>query len=237
MPHEGELVVIGFGQIIYFDAVTPVLKGLIIQGGSLIFDDNQNVNLNAEYIIICDGGSLQVGTHANPFTHTATITMYGTLRSIELPIFGAKVLALRNGTLDLHGSPVGVTWTYLAVTAAAQSNKIQLKDSVNWNIGDQIVIETTGDYLSVGQSETNYIQSISSDGKTLTLQSPLKFQHLSISRTNDGVTVYIRAEVGLLTRNVKFNAVNDDSWNALRSANACPDGFGNFLKKFSETFL
>ena len=47
MPQENELVVISFGHIIYFDAVTPVLKGLIIQGGSLIFDDNQNVNLNA----------------------------------------------------------------------------------------------------------------------------------------------------------------------------------------------
>ena len=44
-----------------------------------------------------------------------------------------------------------------------------------------------------------------------------------------GVTVYIRAEVGLLSRNIVFNSINDDSWNALRSANACPGGFGMFL--------
>ena len=155
--------------------------------------------------------------------------MFGTLRSIELPIFGAKVLALRNGTLDLHGAPVGVTWTYLATTAYANSNQIQLKDPVSWPAGAQIVIATTGDKLSQGQSETNYIKSISADRKTLTLMSPLKFQHLSISRTVGGVTIYIRAEVGVLSRNVIFNAVNDDSWNALRSANACPDGFGNFF--------
>jgi hypothetical protein len=223
------LVVIGFGQIIYFDADTPILKGIIIQGGSLIFDDNQDVHLNAEYIIICDGGSLQVGTQANPFTHKATITMYGTLRSIELPIFGAKVLALRNGTLDLHGKPVGVTWTYLSATANANSNQIQLKDPIGWSNGDQIVIATTGDNLSVGQSETNYITSISADKKTLTLKTPLKYEHLSISRTVGGVTVQIRAEVGLLSRNVLFNAVNDDTWNALRSANACPDGFGKII--------
>ena len=209
--------------------MTPILKGVIIQGGSLIFDDNQDVHLNAEYIIICDGGSLQVGTKEKPFMHKATITMYGTLRSIELPIFGAKVLALRNGTLDLHGAPVGVTWTYLSTTASAQSTQIQLKDPVSWNVGDQIVIATTGDSLSIGQSETNYIKSVSSDKQTITLQSPLQFQHLSETRTIGGVSVKIRAEVGLLSRNVLFNAINDNSWNALRSANACPDGFGKII--------
>ena len=206
-----------------------MLKGVIIQGGSLIFDDNQDVNLNAEYIIIADGGSLQVGTRLVPFTHKAKITMYGTLRSIELPIFGAKVLALRNGTLDLHGSPVGVTWTYLSATAASQSSQIQLKDSVKWPVGSQIVIATTGDHLSQGETETNTIQAISADGKTITLKTPLQFQHLSVARTTNGITVYIRAEVGLLSRNVVFNAINDDSWTALRSANACPDGFSKLF--------
>lgn len=68
-----------------------------IKGGSLIFDDNQDVNLNAEYIIITDGGSFQVGTREKPFLHKAIITMYGSVRSIELPIFGSKVLGLKNG--------------------------------------------------------------------------------------------------------------------------------------------
>jgi hypothetical protein len=153
--------------------------------------------------------------------------MFGTLRSIELPIFGAKVIALRNGTLDLHGTPVGVTWTYLSATANANSNQIQLKDPVGWQIGDQIVIATTGDKSSQGQTETNFITSISADKKTLTLQTPLKFQHLSISRTVGGVTVQIRAEVGLLSRNIVLNGVDEQNWNAYRLANSCPDGFGN----------
>ena len=96
-PGEGEIAVISFGQTIYFDTTTPVLAGLIIQGGSLIFDDNQDVYLNVQYIIIIDGGMLQIGTEQQPFTHKAVVTMYGSVRSIELPIFGAKVLGLRNG--------------------------------------------------------------------------------------------------------------------------------------------
>jgi hypothetical protein len=97
-PGEGELAVVGPGQIIYFDAATtPQLKGIIIEGGSLIFDDNQDVSLNVEYLIIVNGGLLQIGTKDNPFQHKAVITMFGSCRSIELPIFGSKVIGVRNG--------------------------------------------------------------------------------------------------------------------------------------------
>lgn len=118
-PGEGELAIIGKGQHIYFDAAsTPTLKGLIIQEGSLIFDDHQDVSLNVEYILILDGGKLQIGTEAVPFKHKAVITMFGHPRSTELPIFGSKVLGLREGTLDMHGLSVGVTWTHLDLTAS-----------------------------------------------------------------------------------------------------------------------
>lgn len=73
---------------------------------------------------------LQVGTESDPFKHNAIITMYGSVRSIELPIYGSKVIALRNGTLDMHGIPHGVTWTHLGLTAQAGSNQITLKENV-----------------------------------------------------------------------------------------------------------
>ena len=70
-PQEGELVIIQPGQHIYLDTSTPILKGIIIQGGSLIFDDLQDINLNCEYILITDGGKFQVGTLEQPFQHKA----------------------------------------------------------------------------------------------------------------------------------------------------------------------
>jgi len=45
----------------------------------------------------------QVGTEQEPFQHKAIITLHGHLRSLEMPIYGAKTLAVRNGSLDLHG--------------------------------------------------------------------------------------------------------------------------------------
>ena len=195
-------------------------------GGSLIFDDNQDVELQAEYIIITGGGKLVIGTENKPFMHKATITMHGNCRSIELPIYGSKVIALRNGTIDMHGSPVGVTWTRISQTASANSNQIVLKEPVVWPLNSQIVIATTGNKFSPGQSEVKIIVSKSSDNRTLTLDSPLQFTHLGVRRTLAGsVSVDIFAEVGLLSRNVLFRGHNDDSWNSLYSAPACPNGF------------
>ena len=46
---------------------------------------------------------MQVGTEDEPFEHKAIITLHGHHRSRELPIYGTKVLAVRNGSLELHG--------------------------------------------------------------------------------------------------------------------------------------
>ena len=71
-------------------------------GGSLVFDE-ADIELNAEYIIITEGGHFEIGTHEKPFEHKATVTMHGHVRSTELPLFGAKTFAVRNGTVDMHG--------------------------------------------------------------------------------------------------------------------------------------
>ena len=206
VPGEGELVVIQQSQTVYFDAKTPVLAGLIIIGGSLIFDDMQDVILQAQYIIIVANGTLQVGTEKTPFIHNANIQMYGNARSIELPIYGAKVIALRNGTLDMHGAPVGVTWTHLGETANQNDSEITLKEPVSWSVGSQIVIATTGDYESQGETEVRTIVNVT--GYQITLDRPLDYSHLSENRTVNDTYVLIRAEVGLLTRNVLFNGKN-----------------------------
>lgn len=85
-PEEGTIVMIDNGKTVYFDTTTPILKAIVIDNASLIFDDTQDVALNVEYIVIVNGGRFQVGTESNPYQHRAVITMYGHLRSIELPI-------------------------------------------------------------------------------------------------------------------------------------------------------
>ena len=105
----------------------------------------------------------------------------------------------------MHGTNVVRTWARLGATAAVGANQITLLQSVDWPVGSKIVIATTGDHLSQGESEQRTITAISSDGLTLTLNTALTYQHLGITKNVGGsTTVEIRAEVGLLSHNVVF---------------------------------
>ena len=48
------------GQTILLDTDTEVLKLLLIKGGTFIFDDVKDITLNAENIMIVEGGKLLV---------------------------------------------------------------------------------------------------------------------------------------------------------------------------------
>ncbi|XP_060949378.1 PKHD1 like 1, tandem duplicate 1 [Limanda limanda] len=222
-PERGTFAVITKGQTILLDASTPVLKMLLIKGGTLVFDE-ADIELQAENILITEGGRLQVGTEAEPFQHQATITLHGNQRSPELPVYGTKTLAVREGVLDLHGIPVPVTWTHLAQTATSGSKTLTLKKEVTWKAGAKIVIASTGDRHSQRENEVRLIASVSSDLKTLTLTEPLKFTHLGVSVTlPDGTVFEGRAEVGLLSRNVVVRGAEHEEWKD--KIEACPDGF------------
>ena len=237
-PLADELIVITAGQTILLDTSTPILAFVLIDGGKLMYDrDATGLNLQAKYILIINGGALEIGTEEEPYLNEASITMHGNVRSVffqfnnslfnnytkknhiikthfllkylfprctELPIYGCKTIGVREGTLDLHGDFVPMTWTYLAASVEAGDTSITLKNGVNWKPGSEIVIATTGDRASMGESEVAVIQSVSDDGTELTLSEPLKFKHISISQTFGSHEVETRAEVGLLTRNIKI---------------------------------
>lgn len=124
-------------------------------------------------------------------------------------LVGAKVLALRDGTVDLHGRSVVRTWTRLATTATTGNSNITLIQDVDWPVGSRIVIATTGNYLSQGETETRIITAISSNGRVLTLDSPLTFTHLGVTQQVGSTSVDARAEVGLLSHNVIFQGLFD----------------------------
>ncbi|XP_061597205.1 fibrocystin-L-like isoform X1 [Cololabis saira] len=222
-PEKGSFAVITEGQTVLLDTDTPVLKMLLIQGGTLVFDE-ADIELQAENILITDGGRLQVGQEGAPFQHKAIITLHGHLRSPELPVYGTKTLAVREGVLDLHGIPVPVPWTHLAQTAASGSNTLTLMMAVTWKPGDQIVVASTGHRHSQKENEVRRIVAVSADGTTLTLDQPLTYGHLGVSVTlPDGTVFEGRAEVGLLTRNVVVRGSQHQEWSD--QIQACPDGF------------
>ena len=96
-----DTVYIPQNQSILLDISPPPLKIIIIEG-TLIIEDENDITLQSEYIII-RGGSLKAGSLQTPFAHKLTILLQGKSDSIQLPIFGNKVLAVFDGEIQLIG--------------------------------------------------------------------------------------------------------------------------------------
>ena len=205
IPQEDEFIVLVKGQTIVLDVTTPKLSFLLLNGGNLIFDkDVDGLQLNSEFILIMEDSVLEVGTEDEPFEREAEIIMHGHTRCTELPIYGCKVIAVRKGALELHGRHISHTWTHLTSTANVGDTQITVElDVSDWRVGDEIVIASTNDRHSMGENEKHKIASIDSDGKTITLENALKFKHISLTQTFGDHEIKTRAEVGLLTRNIK----------------------------------
>lgn len=117
-----------------------------------------------------------------------------------------------------------MTWTRLDSTANAGDTQITLQHSVGWQVGDEIVIASTGHRHSQAQNEKHTISAVSPNGKTLTLESALKFKHVGETvPLISGHELGAFAEVGLLTRNVVVRGSNHKEWNDV--IEACPEGF------------
>lgn len=225
-PLADEMIVITEGQTILLDTDTPILFFLLINGGTLMFDkEAPSIELQSKYILIAGGGKMIVGTEEEPYQNKATITMHGNVRCTEMPVFGCKVIGVREGTLDLHGKYIPVTWTHLATTAQPGATSIELKQPVTWQVGDHIALATTGDRNSMKENEENYIDAISADGRTITLRTPLKYLHISIEQTFGGKVVETRGEVALLTRNVLVRGTMNEQF--VEVLPACEEEFNS----------
>lgn len=101
--------------------------------------------------------------------------------------------------LSIYGQVRKYTWTVLSTTANSGASTITVQDQVDWNVGEQIAIASTD--FDHYQSEQRTIKSIT--GNTITLDQPLTYLHYSAIETYGTDQIEMRAEVGLLTRNIQ----------------------------------
>lgn len=216
------------GQIVLLDQSLPRFYLILIEG-SLIFD-RQDIKLSASYILL-RGGTLEIGTEEEPFKQNVLITLYGHPKSLDLPTFGAKVVACYECKMDIHGAPQ-VAWTQLAETVLPGESEIMLQDAVKWPVDSKIVIATT-DFESPlsSHSEVATVAAVLDDGKRVQLKDirvcpeygfsglpkkctqsdSLTFPHLGETALFDGKRIPFRAEVSLLSRNIVIQGDHDES--------------------------
>jgi hypothetical protein len=212
-PDAGADIEIGPSQWIMLDVNPPPIGKLTILG-RLEFVDNFRINtrLTAQSIVVF--GSLAIGSNAAPFGRSAEIALIGNMRSPNVAVDGVSILGNKAlvvyGNVTMVGQSRGTNWIRLLSTAHAGSSQLILSSSVSWSVGDAIVVGTT-EYTSwnnsLSETETATIAAVSTDGKTLTLSSPLRFRHFAGRLSSDTSSpVYnsvLGAAVGLLSRNVK----------------------------------
>ncbi|KAA3680736.1 uncharacterized protein DEA37_0005520 [Paragonimus westermani] len=209
-PEEDEMAVIPAQKTVLLDTDTAILTMLIIDGGTLMFDPTKDVVLSAKYVLVINGGQLKIGSETEPYPARATIMLHGHVRDRELPLYGAKVLALRNGSIEIYGMPRPVVWTRLAQTAEPGTNIIRLIQPVDWKAGEKIIITSTGGKFSHGENEEHEIAYVESNNKTVHLVGVIAYRKLSV-KVNYTATLqgFFAAEVGLLTRNVLIQGTNE----------------------------
>jgi hypothetical protein len=221
VPGANEVVHVDPGHVVTIDTTTAV--GYTVQvHGTLRFSPTVNTRLTVTNLMVMGDhgmasmttvGYLEVGTAAAPIASnvTAEIIIANTPigNSVSDPEqFGTGFINL--GKVIMHGARMDPTWTRVAVEPRAGHTTLTLSEPASgWSAGDRIVIpdtrhlafdETNGWVNIQNQWEELTVQSISADGRTVTLTSPLQFNHLG-ARDMNGVLEFL-PHVGNLTRNV-----------------------------------
>lgn len=236
LPLAGEVVVIPAGMDVQLDIDPPALGGLIIDGSLTLAE--RDTQLSAAYITV--KGTLSAGTTAQPFAHHATISLTGAKGETVLGVSSRGIL-LNGGTLALHGLSPTVRWTQLNAHAEAGASSLTLKETVDWQPGDDVAIAPTDFY---GVAQTEGVKLAGAAGSSVTLQTPLqafrwgRMQY--VTRTGMSLTpdpefvppktptptqLDQRAVVANLTRGIVIQAPDDGAWQN--------DGFGAHIMVLS----
>ncbi|MCI0641905.1 MAG: PKD domain-containing protein [Gemmataceae bacterium] len=212
LPGAGDIVSIASTFTVTYDVVSDAaLNTVVVQaGGKLIFRTDVSTRLTVVNFLVLEGGELTIGTEANPVA--ANVKAEVVFANIPLNTaldpsqYGNGLIAL--GEVTMHGAVKSDTFVRLAVEPKVGDTTLTLSEPVTgWRVGDRLVLPDTR-HLIGGERWSQYtpqwevltIQAISADGRTLTLSSPLSFDHIG-ARNGDGVLEFL-PHVGNLTRNI-----------------------------------
>ncbi|KAM5324483.1 fibrocystin isoform 5-T5 [Glossophaga mutica] len=200
-PRDGDNVTVEKGQLLLLDTRTSILNFLHIKGGKLVFMNPGTIELRAHSILVSDGGELRIGSEDKPFQGKAEITLHGSSHSTSFFPYGVKFLAVRNGTLSLHGSLPEVIVTHLRAAAHARDTVLALEDAVDWHSGDEVVIISgMGAEGAKPTEETVLVDTV--HNADLHLRSPLRYSYNFTENWVAGQHHILRATVALLSRSI-----------------------------------
>lgn len=172
--------------------------------------NNASIDLETEMIMVMGANALfEIGTEEQPYIADGkcTITLVGQDNNTSGAMGDNFIGVMNGGTVKLHGKEK-VSWTHLGAKASIGATQITLSEAVDWEIGDEILIVSSR--TNPDEAEKRTITAISVDKLTVSFAQALKFPHFSELKTytrptdNKTWTADLRAEVGLLSHNIKI---------------------------------
>ena len=214
VPAAGADVRIPRGKIVLLDRDIDV-SNLAIDGELICAE--RDLNVTAKSIMV--HGLLQCGTASRPYRYNLDIELIGNDPTESIMGMGTKVLgAMSGGIISLHGEE-RTSWLMLDGTINEGSNQLTVEEPPGWRNGDIIVVSSTDDNMH--HAEVRQITNI--NGRSITVNQDFSYRHFGEQQTfanqRRSWTLDTRAEVGLLTRNIRISG-DDDSED---------DGFGGHI--------
>src|SRR3989344_629095 len=222
VPGASDVVLIA--HTVVYDSMTGNVDAIGIDtGAGLIFKTDQNTKLSAANIMVFPGGTFRIGTKENPLSPNLTAEVVIKNKPLDTTDdgvgiydptqWGTSFLSL-DGTVDIHGAVKNSTFVRLArEPQKGDTVLILLHAPLGWREGDKLVLPDTQSSLYKGSSDTPdptyqgeelHIKSI--NGTTLTLESPLAFDHLG-ARDANGMLQFL-PHVANLSRNIVVRSEN-----------------------------
>lgn len=134
-PVDNDLIYVPKGTTLLVDQDTPILEGIAVEGGTLVFSDDLDLTVQAGFITL-NGGRFIAGTEKTPHQHKLTFIMYGGYYGKQQPMFGNKGIGCLNCKFSMYGQPRDKTWTTLASSITAGDTTLTLTDTVDWQVGE-----------------------------------------------------------------------------------------------------
>lgn len=114
-PIDGDVVQVPAGMTLFVDQDTPLLEGIMVSNGTLMFSNETDVTVRAKYITL-NGGRFIAGTQENPLQSNLQFIMHGGNYDQQQSLFGNKGIGCLNCTFSMFGVPRKPVWTTIALT-------------------------------------------------------------------------------------------------------------------------
>ncbi len=224
LPNAGDVVSIR--HAVTYDSTTGDADVIGIDaGGILRFAPAVTTKLRVGTLQVLPGGALEVGTSSNPISASVTAEIIIKNKALNTGSdpdqFGTGLLSI-DGTVTLYGATKTPTFVRTAVEPRAGQTVIQLDRPVaGWRAGDRLFLPDTRQVHPDNWFNENYalqveevtLQSVSADGRSITVSPALRFDHRG-ARDADGTATVLSdgtrllPHVGNLTRNVVVRSEN-----------------------------